>query len=127
MRIEETASTPSEEAPPAKKQKQVAEIQTDPMALLLQAQNRTTHAVRSLALFFFTWLRTLIFGGGLSAVGQGLFSGAFFSTSNSEGMMWFGLALMVLGGLVIFVGFFVALNRGLTELHLSRLPNEAGY
>ncbi|NDC48202.1 MAG: hypothetical protein EBZ61_03825 [Micrococcales bacterium] len=93
------------------------------MALLLSAQNRTTHAVRSLAIFFFTWLRSLIFGGGLSAVGQGLFSGAFLSTSNSQEIMLFGLGLTVIGGLVVFIGFFVALNRGLRELHLSRLPN----
>jgi hypothetical protein len=79
---------------------------------LLEAQDRTTHAVRSLAEFVFTWLKYSLLGSVL------LLAGIWISVNFTPSL--FGNILVVIGGLVILVGFFVALNRGLDELQRSK-------
>ena len=82
------------------------------LADLVEAQNRTTHAVRALAEFFFTWLKFSVFGAISYFVGVWIFT-SFESNT-------FGLILMVVGGLTSLIGFFVALNNGLDELDRSK-------
>ena len=82
------------------------------LADLLEAQNKTTHAVRALAVFFFTWLKVSIFGAIAYFVGVWIYD-SFESAI-------FGAVLVVAGGLTTFIGFFVALNNGLDELERSK-------
>jgi len=79
---------------------------------LLEAQDRTTHAVRSLAEFVFTWLKYSLFGSVL------ILAGIWTSINYIPSL--FGNILVVIGGLVILAGFFVALGRGLDELERSK-------
>jgi hypothetical protein len=79
---------------------------------LVKAQDRTTHAVRSLAEFVFSWLKYSLLGSVL------LLAGIWISVNFIPSL--FGNILVVIGGLVILVGFFVALNRGLDELQRSK-------
>lgn len=80
---------------------------------LVRATNRNTHAVRSLAVFFFTWLKVSIFGGAL--YGAGLWA---LSALDSNPL---GMILIVSGLLTILIGLFLALNNGLDELEKSEL------
>jgi predicted ATP-dependent serine protease len=76
----------------------------DATRALVAASDRTTAAVRSLAVYFFTLLTFSLFAGVLVGLGYG---------SGSPG-------LVVAGYLAAFVGFLVALIRGLSELQKSR-------
>jgi hypothetical protein len=88
------------------------ETELNPQQELVAAQDRTTRAVRALAVFFFSSLRSGMVGTGL--VGLGLL--CFGSAKD------FGVILMVAGWLVAFIGFFVAFFRGSEELRKSELP-----
>jgi Flp pilus assembly protein TadB len=66
---------------------------------LVRAQNRTTHAIRSLALYFFISLQTSLLGVGIIA-------------------LWPDLA--VLGAIIIIVGFYAAVWYGRSELNMSK-------
>ena len=87
---------------------------------IVAASNRTTHAIRSLALFFFTQLRFNLFGGGLMAIGFSLsaFQLTYFNTDDYPflGPLW-----ILAGALVSVVGFFIALYRGMRELKFSEV------
>jgi len=76
----------------------------DATRALVAASDRTTAAVRSLAVYFFTLLTFSLIAGVLVGIGFG---------SGSPG-------LVVAGYLSAFVGFLVALTRGLSELQKSR-------
>ena len=88
--------------------------------VIVEASNRTTHAVRSLAIFFFTLLRVNLFGGGLVAIGMALSPFQSFIVFQSDSYVYLGYALIIAGGLISFIGFFVALARGMRELALSK-------
>lgn len=79
---------------------------------LILAQNRTTHAVRALAVFFFTWLKVSIFGA------LAFFFGMWIDQSFDSAV--FGQFLIIVGVLTNVVGFFIALNDGLDELNRSK-------
>ena len=83
---------------------------------LVLAQNRTTHAVRSLAVFFFTSLCTSLLGYGIVGAGSGSpISCAVDHTNCGEP------GFVIFGWFVIAVGFFVALGVGVSELNKSRI------
>lgn len=103
------------EEPKSSKEKVVSpKISTKEASLadLVAAQNRTTHAVRALAEFFFTWLKFSVFGAIFYFVGAWIFD-SFESNA-------FGVVLIVAGALTTLIGFFVALNSGLDELDRSK-------
>jgi len=80
---------------------------------LIAAQNRTTHAVRALAVFFFISLRTGVLGSSL--VGLGIF---LLPNSSWSG---FGVFLILAGWATAFIGFFWAVWAGMGELNKSRI------
>lgn len=84
---------------------------------LVDAQNRTTYAVRSLALFIFISLQTALFGGGM--IGLALNNRAHYDVYGdlNPGATFF----VVLGWLVAFVGFLVAVLVGRFELNKSKV------
>ena len=99
----------------------IEEEELDPNTLvILQASNRTTHAVRSLAIFFFTLLRVNLIGGGLVGIGMALSPFQSFLVFQNDNYAFLGYLLIIAGGLVSFIGFFVALSRGMRELALSK-------
>ena len=83
---------------------------------IVSASNRTTHAVRSLAIFFFTWIRTVIYASVIAGIGQVLVIRA-----QTQFEINAGLIAYICAGLVVLVGFFVALGKGLKELRLSSI------
>jgi hypothetical protein len=87
---------------------------------LVAASNRTTHAVRSLALFFFTLLRVNLFGGGLIGIGLALSPFNSYLIFQTDRFAMLGPWLVIAGSLISFIGFFVALSRGVRELNLSK-------
>jgi hypothetical protein len=82
---------------------------------LLKEQERTTHAVRSLAVFFFDWLLTSVIASMFILVGFWIYF-AFIISSAAQVV---GAVLIVLGALAIIVGFFSALKSGIRELNKS--------
>lgn len=78
---------------------------------LIAAQNRTTHAVRSLAVFIIGYIPWLL--AGLALIIFGL------ANPYSAG----GLAL--LGSAVILVGSIVVIVQSVSELGMSRVPSSA--
>jgi hypothetical protein len=87
---------------------------------IVEASNRSTHAVRSLSIFFFTWMKMNIFSGVLVGIGLSLTPFQGTAIFYSERTVVFGFILILAGGLVSFIGFFVALARGMRELELSK-------
>jgi hypothetical protein len=88
-----------------------------PLAILIEAQNRTTFAVRSLALFFFISLQSSILGGALIGL-------AINNKSNydSYGQLSDGATAFVgLGCLIVVVGFLIAALVGGSELNKSKV------
>jgi hypothetical protein len=81
---------------------------------LVAAQNRTTRAVRALAVFLFSSLRSGLVGSGFAGLG--------FLTLSSSAQT--GIFLIVIGWLITFVGFFVAFFKGSSELQKSNIPSE---
>jgi hypothetical protein len=80
---------------------------------LVEAQNRTTHAVRSLARFFFISLSTSLFGYSLMSAGAAPISCAV--RQSDCGIP----GLVIFGWLVALVGFGVAMFVGISELNKS--------
>ena len=82
---------------------------------LISAQNRTTYAIRSLAIFFFTTLCTSLFGYGLVGAGANaaLKCSSYYSDCGSTG-------LVVGGWLIIAIGFLVGVIAGANELGKSK-------
>jgi hypothetical protein len=94
----------------------------DPMANLdpatraiVMASNRTTYAIRSLAIFFFTTLCTSLVGYGLVGAGANaaLKCGSYYSDCGSTG-------LAIGGWLIIAIGFLIGVITGAKELGKSR-------
>jgi len=83
---------------------------------IIAAQNRTTYAIRSLAMFFFIFLQSSILGGGL--LGLALNNQSHYdSYGNLNGGAIFFAAL---GAIIALVGFFVAVHVGRQELNKSK-------
>lgn len=83
---------------------------------LVRAQNRTTYAIRSLAMFFFISIQTSILGGGLA--GLALNNQSHY---DSYGNLNEGATLFAIFGLLIaLVGFYIALYVGRQELSKSK-------
>jgi DNA-directed RNA polymerase subunit RPC12/RpoP len=87
---------------------------------LIRAQNRTTHAIRSLNIFIFTTLLSSLIGltmifGSATAQTQCRLENAFNQSACNEN------SVATLGVLAIFVGFIVAFWLGLQELDKSRV------
>jgi hypothetical protein len=86
--------------------------------LVVAAQDRTTHAIRSLAVFILVSISTAVIGyiiiaaSAGSALGCGLGNSSCYE--NSGGAIFFGFAF-------IAVGFIVALILGIRELRLSNI------
>lgn len=93
----------------------VEELITDSNDALLKAVDRTTHAVRSLAVFLFTTLCTSLLGYGLVGAGANaaLRCDSYYSDCGSGG-------LVIGGWAVIAIGFVVGLALGMTELGKSK-------
>jgi uncharacterized protein YbaR (Trm112 family) len=87
---------------------------------VIAASNRTTHAVRSLSLFFFTLLRWNLFGGGLIGIGLALSPFNSYLIFQTDRFAMVGPGLFIAGSLISFIGFFVAISRGMRELTLSK-------
>ena len=81
---------------------------------LVLAADRTTHAVRSLALFLFTTLITSLVGYGFIGAGSGasLRCTSYYSDCGSSG-------LIIFGWIVIALGFLFGLILGARELAKS--------
>jgi hypothetical protein len=86
------------------------------MEALVAAQNRTTYAVRSLALYFFISLQTALVGGGLFGLAVNNES-HYDSYGNLNGGATF---FAVLGAIIALVGFYVAVFVGRQELNKSK-------
>lgn len=84
---------------------------------LVMATNRTTFAVRSLALFFFISVQTALLGGGI--IGLALGNRAHYDDSGelNQGATFF----VSLGYLIAFIGFLVAVLVGRWELNKSKV------
>lgn len=84
---------------------------------LIRAQNKTTFAVRSLALYFFISLQTSMIGGGL----------IISTMSNKENYDYYGnlesgpSSLVTFGYFIAFIGFLVAVLVGRNELNKSKV------
>ena len=86
----------------------------DATKALVLAANRTTYAVRSLALFLFTTLCTSLIGYGLVGAGAG-------AAANCSSYSGCGAdALVIWGWIVISIGFIIGLVVGISELNKSR-------
>lgn len=94
-------------------------LESDTRAIVA-ASNRTTHAIRSLAIFFFTLLRVNLFGGGLIGIGLALSPFNSYFIFQTDRLAMIGPLLIIAGSLISFIGFFVALARGMRELELSK-------
>jgi hypothetical protein len=83
---------------------------------IIASQNRTTYAIRSLAMFFFISLQSSIVGGGL--LGLALNNQSHYdSYGNLNGGATFFAAL---GAIIVLGGFFVAVHVGRQELNKSQ-------
>jgi len=89
------------------------EISVDAKAII-NSQNRTTYAIRSLAIFLFTTLCTSLLGYGLVGAGANaaLKCDSYSSDCGAGG-------LVVAGWFVIAIGFIVGLSLGMSELRRS--------
>jgi ABC-type xylose transport system permease subunit len=88
---------------------------------LVDAQNRTTFAVRSLALYLFISLQSALFGGGMIGL-------AINNTSNYDeyGALNSGASFFVtLGALIVFAGFVVSIVVGRWELDKSKVSSRS--
>jgi hypothetical protein len=87
-------------------------------SLVVAAQDRTTHAVRSLAVFILVAISSALIGYVIIAASAGSALGCGMGISscnaNSGGAIFFGFAF-------IAVGFIVALILGIRELRLSNI------
>jgi len=84
---------------------------------VVEAQNRTTYAVRSLARFFFISLQTSLFGGGIIMLTLNNRSNYdFYGNLKSDSAGW-----VTFGSLVAFVGFLIAVYVGRRELSKSEI------
>ena len=95
-------------------------VETEPqkeMSLkdVVLAQNRTTHAIRSLAVFFFTTLCTSLIGYALLA------ASASAALTCSYGSECSADEFLILAWIVIIAGFIFGLVTGVRELNKSRL------
>jgi hypothetical protein len=92
-----------------------SQISADARAIIT-SQNKTTFAVRSLALYLFITLQSGLFGGGMITL-------AINNKSNYDHGQLNPIALffVFLGALIAFVGFIVAVVVGRQELDKSRL------
>ena len=83
---------------------------------LVNAQDRTTHAVQSLAYFLFISVCTGVLGYGLIGAGAGSALSCSLENTNcgATGLVYFGW-------FVIVVGFVAALIVGITHLNKSRV------
>ncbi len=79
------------------------------------AQNRTTHAIRSLAVFLFTTLCTSLIGYALLAASTAV------ALTCSYGSECSADELMVSAWIIIVAGFILGLAAGVSELNKSRL------
>ncbi len=81
---------------------------------LVTAQNRTTYAVRSLAIFLLTTFSTSVIGYGLVAAGANaaIRCGSYSDCGADSMTMW--------GWVIIAAGFFMGLGVGIRELGKSR-------
>jgi len=91
-------------------------VQTQTNVDLLQAQNRTTHAVRALAVFVLYSAVSNLVGGVIIGISYGIGLASY----EGLGSVTFGL---VVGSLVIAVGSGIALGQGLSELGKSRVDS----
>ena len=83
---------------------------------IVDSQNRTTHAVRSLATFLFISICSTAIGYGIVGAGAGVTTSCALSGEFCDGSSY------VFGGwLVIVLGFFIALAVGISELNKSRV------
>lgn len=93
-----------------------SQISADARAIIT-SQNKTTFAVRSLALYLFITLQSGLFGGGMITL-------AINNKSNYDDygqLNPIALFFVFLGALIAFVGFIVAVVVGRQELDKSRL------
>ena len=81
---------------------------------LVTAQNRTTYAVRSLAIFLLTTFSTSVIGYGLVTAGanSAIRCGSYSECGADSMTMW--------GWVIIATGFFMGLGVGIRELGKSR-------
>jgi hypothetical protein len=92
-------------------------IEPGSLSEILRAQNRTTHAVRSLPVFLFAWLPFSFITGAMILLGYWIYV-SFISSAAQV----FGGVLIVLGAIFMIWGFFAALKAGNDELNKSN-PN----
>jgi hypothetical protein len=92
----------------------VEEVITDSNDALLRAVDRTTYAIRSLAIFLFTTLCTSLLGYGLIGAGAAAAIGcdSYYSDCGSGFVIW--------GWIIIALGFIIGLGVGITELGKSK-------
>lgn len=84
---------------------------------VVDAQNRTTYAVRSLARFFFISLQASLFGGGIIMLALNDRSHYdFYGNLKSDSAGW-----VTFGSLWAFVGFLIAFSAGRRELKKSEM------
>ncbi len=81
---------------------------------LVRAVDRTTYAIRSLAIFLFTTLCTSLLGYGLIGAGAtaALRCNSYYSDCGSGFVIW--------GWVIIALGFIIGLGVGITELGKSK-------
>jgi hypothetical protein len=91
------------------------EDQEELMFFLRDAQDRTTHAVRSLAIFLFATVCSSLIGYALIAFGTGLAVGCTIYNFDCGSNLVIGL-----GVLVIIGGFIFAVVAGLLEFNKSK-------
>jgi len=84
---------------------------------LISAQNRTTYAVRSLALYFFISLQTALGGGGIISLALNDKSHYDKFGNLNSGATFF----VTIGALIVIVGFFLAVILGRVELDKSKV------
>jgi hypothetical protein len=80
---------------------------------IVMASNRTTHALRALAVFFFTSLRTSVIGSSIFGIGL-----AIGANPNAAGI---GIFMAFVGWAVVLIGFIVAVRSGMKELEKSKI------
>jgi hypothetical protein len=106
-------ATPTPSTPVANSKNKPVTAKAATLDDLVAAQNRTTHAIRALARFFFIWLRSGIVGAGLAGIGV-----SFLANKDLNGL---GIFLVIVGWLITFIGFFYAFWQGMGELDKSQV------
>jgi hypothetical protein len=84
---------------------------------LIKAQNRTTYAVRSLAVYFFIYLQTALVGGGVISFAINDRSHYDEYGNLNSGATFF----LTLGCLIVIIGFVCAVILGRDQLDKSKL------